>query len=102
MNIMIGKSIAGDFFIGKLVEKNNSLYLTKVFNLAIRPDSETQITTIMVPIMMPFDDKAIEEISVDKFSLILIDAPKEIENTYIKFTTGLHIVSNKDMPRNIQ
>ena len=94
MNIVIGKTIGGEFLIGKLEEKNNILYLKEVYNLIIQPDPKKLklLRTLMVPIMMPFDDKAIKEVSIDKFILSVIKAPEEVQRTYIKLTTGLDIV----------
>ena len=97
MNIVIGKTIGGEFLIGKLEEKNNTMVLKEVYNLIIQPDpkNQQQLRTLMIPIMMPFDDKAIKEVSIDKFILSVMEAPEEVQNTYIKLTTGLDVVSSR-------
>jgi hypothetical protein len=102
MNVVICKIISGDFVIGKLeskidpsdkTEKTIIPILIDVYNLIIQPDPKNpqQLRTLMIPIMMPFDDKAIKELSVDKFVLSTVPAPEEVYRTYIKLTTGLDL-----------
>jgi hypothetical protein len=94
MHTVICKSISGDFYIGKLEQRDGITYLVDVYNLVLHPspDNPQQVRSLMLPIMMPFDDKAVKEISIDKFILAVIEAPGEVERTYIKLTTGLDIV----------
>jgi len=103
MHIVIGKGISGEFYIGKLEEKIilsdkagkvTVPILTGVYNLILQQldkNHPEQLRTLMIPVMMPFDDKPIKEISIDKFIISIIEAPEEIFRTYVKLTTGLDI-----------
>ncbi len=47
--------------------------------------------TMILPLLYPFDDKAIKEVTFDKIFAV-IDAPQDIQNVYIKVTTGIDVV----------
>ena len=103
MKIVIAKTIAGTFLIGKLIEKLNPhdetetqmlLSLEDVFSLVLyyeTPNSDVLKTTI-APIMFPFTDQAIKEVSLNNL-IGMIEAPDDIQQTYIKATTGIEIVT---------
>ena len=102
MNIVIGKIITGDFVVGKLETKRDALdksliieYLSGVYGLIIHPDHNNpqKLRSMIIPLMAPFDDKAIKEISFDKLVAPPIPAPEDIERVYIKLTTGIDVVS---------
>jgi hypothetical protein len=91
--IVIAKIITNDFVIGKLEQRDIGQYLTEIYTVIIQPDQRNpqQLTTMILPFMMPFDDKAIKEMEVDKFVISLIDAPDDLQRIYIKLTTGLDV-----------
>ena len=99
MNIVIGKSITGEFIIGKLDSKKDDFgkdipVLTEVYSLALLPDTshqQKQIKPIIYPLMFPFDDKPIKEITMDKIFTI-VDAPEDICKTYMEMITEINIV----------
>ncbi len=93
MQIVIGKSIGGELIVGKLEEKDNNAIVADAYSIIVHPDPKTnQLRSIIVPMLAPFDDKAIKEISMDKI-IAVIDAPEDVQQVYIKLTTGLDIVS---------
>jgi hypothetical protein len=93
MQIVLAKSISGEYFIGKLTDKDNHPILTNAYGVHIHPNPQNpnSLTTTIIPLMFPFDDKAIKEISMN-ILLAVIDAPEELQNTYIKITTGIDVV----------
>jgi len=94
MQIVIGKCISGELIVGKLEEKNNNLIIANAYLIIVHPDFKTnQFNSIIVPMLLPFDDKAIKEISMDKI-IAVIEAPNEIQHAYIKLLTGLDVISS--------
>jgi len=104
MQIVIGKCISGEFVVGKLesridprdkTERAKMLLLTDVYSIIIHPDPANQqrLRSMIMPMMAPFDDKSVKEISVERFILKVIEAPEDIERVYIKLTTGIDVVS---------
>lgn len=95
MQIVIGKLINGEFVIGKLEEKDGKTILSDVYTLYIQQDEENprRLKSMILPMMVPFNDKAVKEISVDKFVLTVMDAPENEQRVYIKLTTGIDVVS---------
>ncbi len=90
MDIVIGKIVTGELIVGKLSETGiNDAYL-----LIITPDNIQQgrFKSLIVPMMMPFADGAIKEISFDKI-IATIPAPEDVYSVYIKLTTGIDVVS---------
>jgi len=94
MQIVIGKCVTGDFIIGKLEEKNNKPYLVDCYVVIVVPDqrNQQQLNSIIMPLMAPFDDKTVKEISIENFILSIVEAPEDIQRVYIKLTTGLDVV----------
>jgi len=104
MNIVIGKLVTGDIVVGKLELRDTGSYLIDVYEIFIYqdpqdPQNPQQLRSLIIPFMAPFDNKAIKEISLDKFITIPQEAPDDIQQIYIKLTTGLDI---SIMPKNIQ
>lgn len=93
MQIVLAKSVAGEFFIGKLTEKDNLPMLIDVYSVNLHPASQKQgaIVTTIIPVMFPFDDSSIKEISMHNI-IAIISAPEELEATYVKITTGIEVV----------
>jgi len=46
---------------------------------------------MILPLLYPFDDKGVEEVTFDKI-FATVDAPQDIQNAYIKITTGIDVV----------
>jgi hypothetical protein len=95
MNIVIGKLVTGDFVVGKLELRDIGSYLIDVYAIIIHPDPQKpqQLRSLIIPLMAPFDDKAIKEISLDKFITTPQEAPDDIQRVYIKLTTGLDVAT---------
>lgn len=94
MRIVLAKTIGGDFLIGKSGVEGKESVITDVYNIITYPDKTktNQLVTALIPIMYPFEESGIKEISKDKL-LAVIDAPEDLERLYIKITTGLDIVA---------
>jgi len=98
MQIVIGKTVIGDFIVGKLESKkdlsgNDVPIMADAYSLVMipNPNNREQIKTMILPLLYPFDDKAIKEVTFDKIFAV-IDAPQDIQNVYIKVTTGIDVV----------
>jgi len=93
MDIVIGKLVTGDFVVGKLELRDTGSYMIDVYAIIIHPDPQKpqQLRSLIIPLMAPFDNKAIKEISLDKFITTPQEAPDDIQQIYIKLTTGLDI-----------
>jgi|ADurb_Total_1213_FD_contig_61_592949_length_903_multi_1_in_0_out_0_2 hypothetical protein len=98
MQIVLGKTVVGDFVVGKLESKkdlsNNEVpIIADVYSLVMipNPNNREQMKTMILPLLYPFDDKAIKEVTFDKIFAV-IDAPQDIQNVYIKVTTGIDVV----------
>jgi hypothetical protein len=98
MQIVLGKTVVGDFVVGKLESKkdlsNNEVpIIADVYSLMMipNPNNREQMKTMILPLLYPFDDKAIKEVTFDKIFAV-IDAPQDIQNVYIKVTTGIDVV----------
>lgn len=91
--IVICKIISGDLIVGKLEQRDTGQFITEVYSLIFHPSQSNpkQLTSMIIPILAPFDDKAIKELSVDKFVVAMADASPEVQKTYIKLTTGLDV-----------
>lgn len=98
MQIVLGKTVVGDFVVGKLESKkdlsNNEVpIIADEYSLVMipNPNNREQMKTMILPLLYPFDDKAIKEVTFDKIFAV-IDAPQDIQNVYIKVTTGIDVV----------
>ena len=94
MQVVVGKSLTGEFVVGKLEEKDGKPILTEVYNIIFHEDRNNQMRPMIIPMMAPFDNKAVKEVSVDNFVLTMIEAPESVQQAYIKLTTGLDVVSS--------
>jgi len=98
MQIVIGKTVTGDFIVGKLESKktisgNDIPIMIDVYLLVMipNPNNREQMKTMILPLLYPFDDKGVEEVTFDKI-FATVDAPQDIQNAYIKITTGIDVV----------
>jgi hypothetical protein len=98
MQIVLGKTVVGDFLVGKLESKkdlsgNDIPIIADAYSLIVIPDpnNREQMKTMILPLLYPFDDKAIKEVTFDKIFAV-VDAPQDIQNVYIKITTGIDVV----------
>jgi len=91
--IVICKIISGDLVVGKLEQKDTGQFIIDVYSIIFHPSQNNpqQLASMIIPILAPFSDKSIKEMSVDKFVIAMADAPPEIQKTYIKLTTGLEV-----------
>ena len=91
--IVIAKIISGDMVVGKLEQRDTGQVLTEVYAVIIHPahNNPSQIATTILPILTPFNDDAIKELSVDKFVVAMTDAHDELQRVYIKLTTVLYV-----------
>jgi len=96
MQIVVGRSISGEFVVGKLIEKNDKPYLVDVYQLAMHPDEQNpqHLRSIIMPMLAPFTDIAVKEIPVEGYIVAMTVAPDDIERVYVKLTSGLDIVSS--------
>jgi len=99
MEIHIGKTVGGDFVVGKFevkkdVSGNDVPFLADVYSLVIipNPKQQDQVKTMIIPMLYPFDDTAVKEVTFDKLFAIK-EAPEDIRNVYIKVTTGIDVVA---------
>ena len=91
--IVIAKIISGDMVVGKLEQRDTGQVLTEVYAVIFHSSQNNpqQLVPMIIPILAPFDEKAISELSVDKFVVTMTDAPDELQRVYIKITTGLDV-----------
>jgi hypothetical protein len=86
--------VTNDFIVGKLEQIDSKQIIIDSYILFIQPSKQNpqQLFTSMMPMLAPFNDLICKEISVDKFVIMMVNAPAKIEQTYIKLTTGIDIV----------
>ena len=91
--IIIGKIVSGDLVVGKLEQRDTGQVLTDVYAVIFHPapNNPQQLTSMILPMLTPFDDKPVKEMSVDKFVVAMTDAPDDLQRVYIKLTTGLDV-----------
>lgn len=101
--IVIAKTNGGVFLVGKFENKpipetklhNTRYVITNVYEIQIVFKEGEKPKPIIMPVMFPFSDKAVDEISIEYCDfLTIIEAPDDVRHAYIKMTTGIEIISN--------